>query len=78
LIKNYLFLINKEARHTMKIFAFAGSNSSTSINKQLVKFVLKSFEQQHDIDLIDLNDYDMPIFSVDRKKKVIPTQLTVF
>jgi len=62
----------------MKIFAFAGSNSSTSINKQLVKFVLKSFEQQHDIDLIDLNDYDMPIFSVDRKKKVIPTQLTVF
>lgn len=56
----------------MKIFAFAGSNSSTSINKQLVKFVLKSFEQQHDIDLIDLNDYDMPVFSVDREKKGYP------
>lgn len=52
----------------MKILAFAGSTSSTSINRELVKFVLKSFEE-NEINLIDLNDFDMPVFSVDREKK---------
>ena len=61
----------------MKIFAFAGSNSSTSINKQLVKFVLKSFDK-HEINLIDLNDYDMPIFSVDREKNGFPKEAQLF
>lgn len=51
-----------------KIFAFAGSNSSTSINKQLVKFTLGYFEG-YEINLIDLNDFEMPIFSVDREQK---------
>jgi NAD(P)H-dependent FMN reductase len=55
----------------MKIFAFAGSNSSTSINKQLVRFVLKSFDG-HEINLIDLNDYTMPVFSVDLEKNGFP------
>ena len=57
----------------MKILAFAGSTSSTSINKELVKFVLKSF-QQHEINLIDLNDFSMPVFSVDLEKKGFPNQ----
>lgn len=57
----------------MKVFAFAGSNSSTSINKQLVKFVLKSFSD-HEINLIDLNDYNMPIFSVDLEKNGFPKE----
>ncbi|MDM1294202.1 NAD(P)H-dependent oxidoreductase [Sphingobacterium sp. N143] len=57
----------------MKIFAFAGSNSSTSINKQLVKFVLRSFND-HEIDLIDLNDYTMPVFSVDLEKNGFPQE----
>lgn len=52
----------------MKILAFAGSTSSTSINRELVKFVLKSF-QDDEINLIDLNDYSMPVFSVDLEKK---------
>ncbi|MDQ1805872.1 NAD(P)H-dependent oxidoreductase [Chryseobacterium sp. CKR4-1] len=55
----------------MKILAFAGSSSSTSINKELVKFVLKDF-QNEDINLIDLNDYTMPVFSVDLEKKGFP------
>lgn len=55
----------------MKILAFAGSTSSTSINRELVKFVLRDF-QGEDINLIDLNDYDMPVFSVDREKKGFP------
>ncbi len=57
----------------MKILAFAGSNSSTSINKQLVKFVLKSFPDD-DINLIDLNDYLMPVFSVDLEKNGFPEE----
>ncbi|WP_288788967.1 NAD(P)H-dependent oxidoreductase [uncultured Elizabethkingia sp.] len=57
----------------MKILAFAGSTSSTSINRELVKFVLKSF-QNHEINLIDLNDYSMPVFSVDLEKKGFPDQ----
>ncbi|AQX85207.1 NAD(P)H-dependent oxidoreductase [Elizabethkingia sp. HX WHF] len=57
----------------MKILAFAGSTSSTSINRELVKFVLKDF-QSHEINLIDLNDYSMPVFSVDLEKKGFPDQ----
>ena len=61
----------------MKIFAFAGSNSSTSINKQLVKFVLKSFPDD-EINLIDLNDYLMPVFSVDLEKNGFPNEAYQF
>lgn len=57
----------------MKILAFAGSTSSNSINRELVKFVLKDF-QEDEINLIDLNDFDMPVFSVDREKKGFPKE----
>ncbi|WP_370900327.1 NADPH-dependent FMN reductase [Chryseobacterium gossypii] len=55
----------------MKILAFAGSTSSTSINRELVKFVLRDF-QNEEINLIDLNNYTMPVFSVDLEKKGFP------
>ncbi|WP_027377913.1 NADPH-dependent FMN reductase [Kaistella palustris] len=55
----------------MKILAFAGSSSSTSRNLELVKYVLKDFTE-HDINLLDLNDFDMPVFSVDREKNGYP------
>lgn len=61
----------------MKILAFAGSTSSTSINRELVKFVLKDF-QEDEINLIDLNDFDMPVFSVDREKKGFPDEAHQF
>ncbi|RQO32242.1 NADPH-dependent FMN reductase [Taibaiella sp. KBW10] len=51
-----------------KILAFAGSNSSTSINKQLTQFALSYFEGA-EINLLDLNDFEMPLFSVDREQK---------
>lgn len=57
----------------MKILAFAGSTSSTSINRELVKFVLKDF-QDEGINLIDLNDFTMPVFSVDLEKKGFPDE----
>ena len=51
----------------MKILAFAGSNSSASINKKLVKHVLKYFNEDI-IETIDINDYEMPIYSSDREQ----------
>ena len=61
----------------MKIFAFAGSNSTSSINKKLVTSVLKSFPD-FEQNLIDLNDYEMPIFSVDREKFGFPKEAYQF
>ncbi|MDV7697692.1 NAD(P)H-dependent oxidoreductase [Chryseobacterium soli] len=57
----------------MNILAFAGSTSSTSINRELVKFVLKDF-QDEDVNFIDLNDFNMPVFSVDLEKKGFPDE----
>lgn len=45
----------------MKILAFAGSNSSKSINKKLVIHTLSFFENA-DVTLLDLNDFEMPLF----------------
>ncbi|AKK73295.1 NADPH-dependent FMN reductase [Chryseobacterium sp. P1-3] len=57
----------------MKVLAFAGSTSSTSINRELVKFVLKDF-QNEELNFIDLNDFSMPVFSVDLEKKGFPDE----
>lgn len=51
-----------------RIVAFAGSTSSMSINRKLVSFVLSQMED-FDIEFLDLNDFEMPIFSVDREKE---------
>lgn len=61
----------------MKIVAFAGSSSSQSRNRELVKYVLKSFEE-HTINLLDLNDFDMPVFSVDKEKNGYPEEAKNF
>ncbi len=53
----------------MKILAFAGSISSDSINKKLVEYVASRFDD-HDVEILDLNDYEMPFFSSDREKEV--------
>src|ERR1700741_3651055 len=50
----------------MKILAFAGSNSSTSINKKLVVHTTSYFPG-NDIQVLDLNDYEMPLYSKDRE-----------
>lgn len=51
----------------MKILAFAGSNSSNSINKKLVSFVAHQFNNAA-IEILDLNAYEMPLYSPDREK----------
>ena len=51
-----------------KILAFGGSSSRNSINKQLAVYAANLFENTS-IEVLDLNDYDMPVFSVDREKE---------
>jgi chromate reductase len=53
----------------MKILAFAGSNSSTSINKKLATYAARQFKGAH-IEILDLNDYPLPLFSVDVEKQI--------
>lgn len=61
--------IFKEEKTPMKkIIGFAGSTSSTSINKQLVAAACSHLHNVS-IEILDLNDYEMPIFSVDREMK---------
>ena len=64
----------------MKILAFGASNSSTSINKKLVTSVSKYYKELDDQKIIiDLNDFEMPIYSIDREKKDgIPEQALAF
>ena len=50
----------------MKILAFAGSNSKNSINKQLLDYTLGKIENA-EIDLVDINNFEMPIYSIDRQ-----------
>ena len=50
----------------MKIIAFAGSNSTKSINKRLATYASSLFENAQ-TEILDLNDYEMPLFSVDRE-----------
>lgn len=51
----------------MKVLAFGASNSHNSINKKLALYAAQQLEHA-DIKLIDLNDYEMPIYSEDREQ----------
>lgn len=52
----------------MKILAFAASNSSTSINKKFVTSTSKYYKEVDDsIEILELNDYEMPLYSRDRE-----------
>lgn len=50
----------------MKIIAFAGSPSKNSINKKLATYASSLFEKAQ-VEVLDLNDYEMPLFSVDKE-----------
>lgn len=58
------------------ILAFGASNSSTSINKQFASFAANQIEGAT-VNLIDLNDYEMPIYSIDREKASGHPQLAI-
>ena len=48
-----------------KIIAFGASSSKNSINKKLASFVANKITTQEVI-ILDLNDFEMPIYSEDR------------
>ncbi|MBS3669818.1 NADPH-dependent FMN reductase [Vreelandella boliviensis] len=52
----------------MKVLAFGASNSKNSINKKLALYAAQQINNA-DISLIDLNDFEMPIFSEEREKE---------
>ena len=58
-----------------KILAFAGSNSSTSINHTLVSFVASKI-MDHDVKVIRLSNYPLPLYGEDlEKQEGFPSQL---
>ncbi|MEM1152838.1 MAG: NAD(P)H-dependent oxidoreductase [Pseudomonadota bacterium] len=53
----------------MKILAFAASSSSQSINQQLARYTASQF-QEAKVELLDISDYEIPLFSEDREKEL--------
>ena len=53
----------------MNILAFAATSSSQSINKQLVSHAVDLLDETVP-EIIDLNDYELPLFSEDREKEL--------
>ncbi|WP_396601205.1 NADPH-dependent FMN reductase [Algibacter sp. R77976] len=55
-----------------KIIAFAGSNSKTSINKQLAVYA-SSLVGHVETSVLDLNDFELPLYGIDlENEKGIP------
>ena len=60
------------------IIAFAGSNSRKSINKQLASYA-GSLLKHHSVTVLDLNDFEAPIYSIDREMDSgIPKEILFF
>lgn len=53
----------------MKVIAFAASNSKKSINKQLATYAV-SLLKGAEVEVLDLNDYELPLFSVDKELEI--------
>lgn len=75
-----MFVVSKRKKEIkMKtIVVFGASNSKSSINKKLADYIATKVKGVF-IENIDLNDYEMPIFSVDKEAEDgIPEQATSF
>ncbi|WP_067216600.1 NADPH-dependent FMN reductase [Marinomonas gallaica] len=53
----------------MKVLAFAATNHKASINKQLVTYAANVLAENKgaDVEVLDLNDYELPIYSIERQ-----------
>ena len=51
------------------IIAFAGSNSKSSINKQLVVYAASLLEDTN-AEILDLNNFELPIYSIDLEREL--------
>ena len=52
----------------IKIVAFGASSSKTSINKRLANYAAQQVPNA-EVNLLDLNDYEMPVYSVDKENE---------
>ena len=61
----------------MKLLAFAASSSSKSINKQLATYAASQVQHSDgvEIEILDLNNYELPLFSEDREAELGQPQL---
>lgn len=50
-----------------KIITFGASNNTTSINQQLAVYAASQFEYAS-VEALNLNDYEIPIYSIEREK----------
>lgn len=53
----------------MKIIAFAATNHTKSINKQLVQYAA-SLLTKVEVEIIDLNDYELPLYGQDKEEEL--------
>lgn len=51
------------------IIAFAGSDSKTSINKQLATYAANLVEDAQ-VKVLDLNDYELPLYGIDKEQEI--------
>ena len=51
-----------------KVLAFGASSSKKSINKKFAIYVANCIPNA-EINVIDLNDYEMPIYSIDKEEE---------
>ena len=52
----------------MKIIAFGASSSNDSINKKLATYAA-SLVKNAEVEILDLNDFQIPLFSIDVEKE---------
>lgn len=59
------------------IVAFGASSSQNSINRKLAHFAAQNVPNAT-VNLLDLNDFEMPLYSTDREKEGIPEKAHAF
>jgi len=60
----------------MKIVAFGASNSKNSINKRLATYAASLLDGAQ-TEVLDLNDFELPLFSEDKEKEIGQPQLAI-
>ena len=55
----------------MKIVAFAGSNSSKSINHKFIEYIASQLSN-HDVEVIRLTDFNIPMYGIDIENTGFP------
>jgi NAD(P)H-dependent FMN reductase len=60
-----------------KIIAFGASTSKQSINKKLATYATSLFKNS-EVEILDLNDYEMPVYSVDKEANGFPKEAQAF